>query len=66
MNVWVENALLLVAATIGIVFNKQFATICQATQRSLWGLDYDLRFFRIPAYLVGVIFLIIAIGRMFF
>jgi hypothetical protein len=63
---WFENSLLILVAIVSIAFNKQFATLCMKTQKSLWNLDYPLLSFRVPIYIVGGVFAAIAIGRIAF
>jgi hypothetical protein len=49
-----------------VFLNKQISRFFQVSQKTLWGLDYNIWGFRIPLYLVGTLFLSVGIYRIFF
>jgi hypothetical protein len=60
-----EAAILILVAAVCILLNRQFAEVGRKFQKSVLGFDYELRLFRIPLYIVGGIFLVIGIARIF-
>jgi hypothetical protein len=61
----IEIGLGIVVAIVSFGLNRQFAQVCSDFQKSVFGLDYPLRNYRIPLYFVGAVFIVIIVGRLF-
>ena len=61
---WIDIPVLIGIFLLCIVFNKQLAQIISQSQKDLWGIDYDLKYYRRPIYIIGAILIIVIFLRL--
>lgn len=60
-----EGVILITVGLACLFFNRHIGEVCRGAQKSLWGLDYDLSSYRLPGYIIGIIFVILGLARFF-